>query len=81
MDLTMKNLMTIINNIMGKDTGTVSYVDKKDSIKHIELITDRFKKGKINTEDYITQIHENLQKLTTKRNYIDYLMNIGQLNN
>ena len=66
---------------MGKDSGTASYVDKQDSIKQIELITDRFKKGKINNEDYITQIHENLQKLTTKRNYIDYLMNIGQLNN
>lgn len=66
---------------MAKETGTVSYVDKRDSIKQIELITDRFKKGKINSEDYIKQIHENLQKLTTKRDYINYLMNIGQLNN
>ncbi len=66
---------------MGKDIGTVSYTDKRDSIKQIELITDRFKKGKINNEDYIKLIHENLQKLTTKRNYIGYLMNIGQLDN
>ena len=66
---------------MGKDIGTVSYNDKRDSIKQIELITDRFKKGKINNEDYIKLIHENLQKLTTKRNYISYLMNIGQLDN
>ena len=64
---------------MEKETGTVSYVDKRDSIKQIELITERFKKGKINTEEYIKFIHENLQKLTTKRNYIEYLMNIGQL--
>jgi len=35
----------------------------------------------INNEDYIKLIHENLQKLTTKRNYIGYLMNIGQLDN
>ena len=77
----MKNLMTIINNIMGKDTGTVSYVDKKDSIKQIELITERFRKGRMNTDDYIIQVNENLQKLASKRDYINYLMNIGQFNN
>ena len=66
---------------MGKDTGTVSYVDKKDSIKQIELITERFRKGRMNTDDYIIQVNENLQKLASKRDYINYLMNIGQFNN
>ena len=66
---------------MGKDSGTVSYVDKKDSIKQIELITERFRKGRMNTDDYIVQVNESLQKLASKRDYINYLMNIGQFNN
>ena len=81
MDLTMKNLMTIISNTMGKDSGTVNYVDKQESIKRIELITERFRKGRMNTDDYIVQVNERLQKLASKRDYINYLMNIGQFNN
>ncbi len=81
MDLTMKNLMMKISNTMGNDTGTVSYVDKQESIKRIELITERFKKGRMKSEDYIIQVNESLQKLACRRDYINYLMNIGQFNN
>ena len=66
---------------MGKDSGTVSYVDKQESIRRIELITERFRKGRMNTDDYIVQVNESLQKLASKRDYINYLMNIGQFNN
>ena len=66
---------------MGKDSGTVNYVDKQESIRRIELITERFRKGRMNTDDYIVQVNENLQKLASKRDYINYLMNIGQFNN
>ena len=66
---------------MGKDSGTVSYVDKQESIRRIELITERFRKGSMNTDDYIVQVNESLQKLASKRDYINYLMNIGQFNN
>jgi hypothetical protein len=66
---------------MGKDSGTVNYVDKQESIKRIELITERFRKGRMNTDDYIVQVNESLQKLASKRDYINYLMNIGQFNN
>lgn len=66
---------------MGKDSGTVSYVDKQESIKRIELITERFKKGRMKTDEYIVQVNESLQKLASKRDYINYLMNIGQFNN
>lgn len=66
---------------MGKDSGTVNYVDKQESIKRIELITERFRKGRMNTDDYIVQVNERLQKLASKRDYINYLMNIGQFNN
>ena len=66
---------------MGKDSGTVNYVDKQESIRRIELITERFRKGRMNTDDYIFQVNESLQKLASKRDYINYLMNIGQFNN
>ena len=81
MDLKMKNLMMKISNTMGNNTGTVSYVDKQESIKRIELITERFKKGRMKSEDYIIQVNESLQKLASRRDYINYLMNIGQFNN
>jgi hypothetical protein len=58
---------------MGNDTGTVSYVDKQESIKRIELITERFRKGRMNTDDYIIQVNQSLQKLASKRDYINYL--------
>ena len=77
----MKNLMIKISNTMGNDTGTVSYVDKQESIKRIELITERFIKGRMKSEDYIIQVNESLQKLASRRDYINYLMNIGQFNN
>ena len=66
---------------MGNDTGTASYVDKQESIKRIELITERFRKGRMNTDEYIVQVNQSLQKLASKRDYINYLMNIGQFNN
>ena len=69
----MKNLMMKISNTMGNDTGTVSYVDKQESIKRIELITERFRKGRMNTDDYIIQVNQSLQKLASKRDYINYL--------
>jgi hypothetical protein len=81
MDLKMKNLMMKISNTMGNNTGTVSYIDKQESIKRIELITERFKKGRMKSEDYIIQVNESLQKLASRRDYINYLMNIGQFNN
>jgi hypothetical protein len=76
----MKNLMMKFNN-MANESGTYNYVVRKDSIKNIELYTKRFKTGRMSTEEYITLMHENLQKLSSKRDYVAYLMNIGQLNN
>jgi len=73
MDLTMKNLMMKISNTMENNTGTVNYVDKQESIKRIELITERFRKGRMNTDDYIIQVNQSLQKLASKRDYINYL--------
>lgn len=66
---------------MNKETGTINYLEKKDSIKNIELMTERYKKNKLTTEEYITLVHENLLKLTNKRDYVKYLTDIGQINN
>jgi|AACY02.4.fsa_nt_gi hypothetical protein len=65
---------------MNKETGTINYLEKKDSIKNIELMTERYKKNKLTTEEYITLVHENLLKLTNKRDYVKYLTDIGQIN-
>jgi hypothetical protein len=51
-----------ISNTMENNTGTVSYVDKQESIKRIELITERFRKGRMNTDDYIIQVNQSLPK-------------------
>ena len=66
---------------MSKEVGTYNYVETQESLKKIELLTKRYKKNRIKTPDYIVQMHECLQKLANKRDYIGYLMNIGQINN
>lgn len=66
---------------MSKEVGTYNYVETQESLKRIELLTKRYKKNRIKTPDYIVQMHECLQKLANKRDYIGYLMNIGQINN
>ena len=65
---------------MNKETGTYDFVSKKDSIKNIEIFTQQFKRGRISSDEYIKIVHENLQKLANKRDYINYLMSIGQMN-
>ena len=66
---------------MEKTSGSHNFIEHSNAIKRIELITKRYKNKKIKTEDYIIEIHSCLEKLTTKRNYIEYLTSIGQINN
>ena len=60
------------------EAGSVNVSKIKESISSIEFITKQYKKKRLSTEDYIKTIHENLAKLTSERNYLDYLNNIGQ---
>lgn len=64
---------------MKSETGTYNWIEQKQALKNIELFTERFKRNKISTEDYIKNIHLNLLKLSNKRDYYGYLESIGQL--
>lgn len=60
------------------EAGSVNTAKIQESIKLIELLTTQFKKKRLTTETYIKLVHENLSNLTTQRNYMEYLKNIGQ---
>ena len=60
------------------EAGSINVAKIRESIKTIEILTSQYKKRRMNTEDYIKSVHESLSNLTTQRNYIDYLKNIGQ---
>lgn len=59
-------------------TGSKNVVATKESIKKIETLTNLFKRKRISEQDYILKVNQNLAKLTDERNYIEYLVNIGQ---
>lgn len=59
-------------------TGSKNVVATKESIKNIETLTNLFKRKRISEQDYILKVNQNLAKLTDERNYIEYLVNIGQ---
>jgi hypothetical protein len=60
------------------EAGSINVVKIKESVKAIEFLTKQYKRKRMSTEDYIKSIHENLSQLTTQRNYLEYLNNIGQ---
>lgn len=60
------------------EAGSVNTVKIKESIKSIELLTSQYNKKRMSTENYIKLVHEKLANLTTQRNYLEYLKNIGQ---
>lgn len=60
------------------EAGSINVAKIRESIKTIELLTSQYKKRRMSTEDYIVLVHESLSNLTTQRNYLDYLKNIGQ---
>lgn len=61
-----------------KEPGTINVSKIKESVNAIEFLTKQYKRKRLSTEQYIRSVHENLSNLTTQRNYIDYLNNIGQ---
>jgi hypothetical protein len=60
------------------EAGTVNVKVIRESIKSIELYTSLFKKKRITTEKYIKALHDNMSKMATQRDYLEYLRNIGQ---
>jgi hypothetical protein len=59
--------------------GTKDIKAIQDSIKRIELLTTNYKKKRMSEESYIKGVHEALSKMTSQRNYVEYLSNIGQI--
>lgn len=66
------------NKMDKKETGSVSVSSIRESIDSIETLTRMYKSKRLSTESYIKLVNENLYKLTTRRNYLKYLKNIGQ---
>jgi len=60
------------------EAGSINTAQIKESVKSIEILTSQYKKRRLNTENYIKLVHENLANLTNQRNYTEYLSNIGQ---
>jgi hypothetical protein len=66
------------NKIKKTEAGTVNVKVIRESIKSIEVHTSLYKKKRITTENYIKALHDSLSKMTTQRDYLEYLKNIGQ---
>jgi hypothetical protein len=58
--------------------GSVNVKEIKEAIKAIDLYTDMYKRKRLNTENYVKKVHIALSRLTSERDYIEYLSNIGQ---
>lgn len=61
-----------------KEPGTVNVKEITESIKTIEMLTSQYKKRRLGTDKYLSLMNESLSKLTSERNYAEYLKHIGQ---
>lgn len=60
------------------EPGSINVKKITESTTAIENLTKQYKKKRISTENFIISVHENLAKLTTQRDYLEYLKHIGQ---
>jgi hypothetical protein len=58
-------------------TGTKNVETIKQSIRNIEILTEFFKRKRISKEEYISRVNKNLSNMTSERDYIKYLSDIG----
>ena len=61
-----------------KSPGSVNVKEIKEAIKAIDLYTNMYKRKRLTTENYIKKVHISLSRLTSERDYFEYLRNIGQ---
>jgi Ni,Fe-hydrogenase III large subunit len=59
--------------------GTKNIKQINESIEMIENLTKQYKKRRMTEENYIKGVHEALSRMTSERDYISYLSNIGQI--
>jgi len=57
--------------------GTKNVVAIKNSVSNIETLTSLFKNKRLSYEEFVEGINQNLSDMTNKRDYIEYLRNIG----
>ena len=60
------------------EPGSINVKEINESVNSIEFLTNQYKRKRMSTQAYIQKMHENLSKLTTERNYWEYIKNIGQ---
>jgi len=58
-------------------TGTKNVTAIKGATEHIETLTGLFKQKRISYEQLVEGINQSLSDMTSKRDYIQYLKNIG----
>jgi hypothetical protein len=61
-----------------KKIGTKNTVAINQTIKSIEILTNFFKRKRISQDEYIRRVNQKLSSMTSERDYIKYLQNIGQ---
>jgi len=61
-----------------KKIGTKNTVAINQTIKSIETLTNFFKRKRISQDEYIRRVNQKLSSMTSERDYIKYLQNIGQ---
>lgn len=61
---------------MKKGSKNVVAIDK--ATRNIEQLTELFKRKRLTKEEYIREVNQSLASMTDERNYIEYLVNIGQ---
>ena len=58
-------------------TGTKNVVAINKSVSNIETLTSLFKNKRISYDEFVQGINQNLSDMTNKRDYVEYLRNIG----
>ncbi len=58
-------------------TGSKNVVAIQNATESIETLTKMFKSKRISYEAFVEGINKNLSDMTSKRDYIQYLKNIG----
>lgn len=58
-------------------TGTKNVVAIKKSTKRIEVLTKQFDQKRISYESFVEGVNEAISDMTSKRDYIEYMRNIG----
>ena len=58
-------------------TGTKNVVVIDKSTKRIEDLTRQFRLKRIGYEEFVKDVNESLADMTSKRDYVEYMRNIG----